>query len=80
MVNFKAVLLLPQSHFGRGAYIVRQGAAGDTFYIISEGKVKVTQKKEGKSSYAVYTLQVDPTGCSLGSVDTQTKVAFQYTG
>ena len=38
---------LPQSHFGRGAYIVRQGAAGDTFYIISEGKVKVTQKKEG---------------------------------
>ena len=49
MVNFKTVLL--QSHFGRGAYIVRQGAAGDTFYIITEGKVKVTQKKEGKSSY-----------------------------
>ena len=49
MVNFKTVLLL-QSHFGRGAYIVRQGAAGDTFYIITEGKVKVTQKKEGKSS------------------------------
>jgi len=34
------------SHFGRGSYIVRQGVAGDTFYIISEGKVKVTQKKE----------------------------------
>ena len=50
MVNFKTVLLL-QSHFGRGAYIVRQGAAGDTFYIITEGKVKVTQKKEGKSSH-----------------------------
>ena len=49
MVAFKTVLLL-QSHFGRGAYIVRQGAAGDTFYIISEGKVKVTQKKEGKSN------------------------------
>ena len=42
------IFLHPQSHFGRGAYIVRQGAAGDTFYIISEGKVKVTQKKEGK--------------------------------
>ena len=41
------IFLHPQSHFGRGAYIVRQGAAGDTFYIISEGKVKVTQKKEG---------------------------------
>ena len=37
-----------QSHFGRGSYIVRQGVAGDTFYIISEGNVKVTQKKEGK--------------------------------
>ena len=67
MVNFKAVLLLPQSHFGRGAYIVRQGAAGDTFYIISEGKVKVTQKKEGKSSYAGFIAR--PSGCSLCSVD-----------
>ena len=48
MVFVKIRIFLLQSHFGRGAYIVRQGAAGDTFYIISEGKVKVTQKKEGK--------------------------------
>ncbi|BES94646.1 cgmp-dependent protein kinase [Nesidiocoris tenuis] len=27
-----------------GHYIVRQGATGDTFYIISQGEVKVTQK------------------------------------
>ena len=48
MVSFVKIRIFPlQSHFGRGAYIVRQGAAGDTFYIISEGKVKVTQKKEG---------------------------------
>ena len=47
MVFIKIRIFLLQSHFGRGAYIVRQGAAGDTFYIISEGKVKVTQKKEG---------------------------------
>jgi CRP-like cAMP-binding protein len=27
---------------------VRQGTSGDTFYIISEGQVRVTQKVEGK--------------------------------
>lgn len=47
MVFVRIGIFLLQSHFGRGAYIVRQGAAGDTFYIISGGKVKVTQKKEG---------------------------------
>ncbi|KAL1117554.1 hypothetical protein AAG570_003869 [Ranatra chinensis] len=31
-----------------GHYIVRQGASGDTFYIIKEGKVKVTLKKPGE--------------------------------
>ncbi|XP_059097013.1 cGMP-dependent protein kinase, isozyme 1-like isoform X2 [Tigriopus californicus] len=34
--------------FPRGSYIIRQGTSGDTFYIISEGKVKVTKRQEGK--------------------------------
>lgn len=34
--------------FPKGSYIIRQGTSGDTFYIISEGKVKVTKRQEGK--------------------------------
>ena len=58
MVFVRIRIFLLQSHFGRGAYIVRQGAAGDTFYIISEGKVKVTQKKEGMPIYPVIHIIV----------------------
>ena len=38
----------PQNVFPEGTYIIRQGTVGDTFYIISEGKVKVTKKVEGQ--------------------------------
>jgi cGMP-dependent protein kinase len=31
-----------------GVYIIRQGANGDTFFIISSGSVKVTQRKPGR--------------------------------
>lgn len=31
-----------------GAYIIRQGANGDTFFIISSGNVKITQRMPGK--------------------------------
>ena len=31
-----------------GNYIVREGTSGDTFYIISEGDVRVTKKSAGK--------------------------------
>lgn len=34
-------LCVPQMHYAEGDYIFRQGAAGDTFYIISKGQVKV---------------------------------------
>ena len=36
-----------QNCFPSGSYIVRQGTTGDTFYIICEGKVRVTRKGEG---------------------------------
>lgn len=29
-----------QAHYNNGEYIIRQGARGDTFYIIAKGKVR----------------------------------------
>merc|ERR1719262_463815 len=34
--------------YQKGDYIVRQGTHGDTFYIISEGQVRVTKRIQGK--------------------------------
>lgn len=34
--------------YQKGDYIVRQGTHGDTFYIISEGQVRITKRVEGK--------------------------------
>ncbi|KAL4623062.1 cGMP-dependent protein kinase 1-like isoform X1 [Arapaima gigas] len=36
-----------EARYADGNYIIRQGATGDTFFIISEGQVKVTQEKSG---------------------------------
>ncbi|XP_061563683.1 cGMP-dependent protein kinase 1 [Cololabis saira] len=35
--------VMEETHYEDGEYIVRQGAPGDTFFIISKGKVNVTQ-------------------------------------
>ncbi|XP_059401203.1 cGMP-dependent protein kinase 1-like isoform X1 [Carassius carassius] len=37
--------VLEETHYSDGDYIIRQGATGDTFFIISEGQVSVTQQK-----------------------------------
>ncbi|XP_013140823.1 PREDICTED: cGMP-dependent protein kinase, isozyme 2 forms cD5/T2-like isoform X1 [Papilio polytes] len=37
--------VLEETHYQNGDYIIRQGARGDTFFIISKGQVKVTQKQ-----------------------------------
>ncbi|KAL3308882.1 cGMP-dependent protein kinase 1 [Cichlidogyrus casuarinus] len=43
---------LEEAHFDDGHYIIRQGARGDTFYIITSGTVKVTQTaKDGKENF-----------------------------
>ncbi|XP_055386693.1 cGMP-dependent protein kinase, isozyme 2 forms cD4/T1/T3A/T3B isoform X3 [Condylostylus longicornis] len=34
--------VLEETHYQQGEYIIRQGARGDTFFIISKGSVKVT--------------------------------------
>ncbi|KAJ8969232.1 hypothetical protein NQ317_002188 [Molorchus minor] len=36
--------VLEETHYAHGDYIIRQGARGDTFFIISKGRVKVTMK------------------------------------
>ncbi|XP_069022968.1 cGMP-dependent protein kinase 1-like [Embiotoca jacksoni] len=36
--------VLEETHYSDGDYIIRQGASGDTFFIISEGQVKVSQQ------------------------------------
>ncbi|MEQ2247911.1 cGMP-dependent protein kinase 1 [Ilyodon furcidens] len=36
--------VMEETHYDDGEYIIRQGARGDTFFIISKGKVNVTQE------------------------------------
>merc|ERR1711862_1005718 len=38
--------VLEETTYKSGEYIVRQGAGGDTFFIIKRGRVKVTKKEE----------------------------------
>ncbi|XP_069942431.1 cGMP-dependent protein kinase 1 isoform X2 [Cherax quadricarinatus] len=39
--------VLEETYYGQGDYIIRQGARGDTFFIISKGRVRVTMKSPG---------------------------------
>lgn len=39
--------VLEETHYENGEYIIRQGARGDTFYIIAKGMVKVTKRVSG---------------------------------
>ncbi|XP_029301238.1 cGMP-dependent protein kinase 1-like [Cottoperca gobio] len=49
--------ILEETHYSDCDYIIRQGATGDTFFIISEGQVKVWQQKSpGDEQVVVKTL------------------------
>ncbi|KAG7243894.1 hypothetical protein INR49_006049 [Caranx melampygus] len=48
--------LMEETHYSEGDYIIRQGATGDTFYIISKGQVKVTEKKPGHEEIVLSKL------------------------
>lgn len=39
--------VLEECSYHKGDYIIRQGARGDTFFIISKGQVRVTIRPEG---------------------------------
>ena len=54
----KFVDLLEEIHYEPGEYIIRQGARGDTFYIIASGQVQVTQN--ARSSTAAPFGSVEP--------------------
>lgn len=42
MSRFYVTVPTFQTHYENGEYIIRQGARGDTFFIISKGKVSVS--------------------------------------
>ncbi|GFV40052.1 hypothetical protein TNCV_2783711 [Trichonephila clavipes] len=48
-VLIKIADVLEEAFYNEGDYIVRQGARGDTFFIISKGKVKVTMRSDPNS-------------------------------
>ncbi|XP_028827450.1 cGMP-dependent protein kinase 1-like isoform X2 [Denticeps clupeoides] len=53
----KVADVLEATHYRDGDYIIRQGATGDTFFIISEGQVKVTQQTSANEEPVfLYTL------------------------
>uniref|UniRef100_UPI0037E8B114 cGMP-dependent protein kinase 1 n=1 Tax=Semicossyphus pulcher TaxID=241346 RepID=UPI0037E8B114 len=51
--------LTEKTHYTEGDFIIRQGAIGDTFYIISKGQVKVTEKKHGHDEQIVLSKLCD---------------------
>ncbi|BFZ17666.1 hypothetical protein BsWGS_20704 [Bradybaena similaris] len=48
--------VLEEMHYNNGDYIIRQGARGDTFYIIAKGKVKVTRRNSKTQEEQVIRL------------------------
>ncbi|XP_077479121.1 cGMP-dependent protein kinase 1-like isoform X2 [Stigmatopora argus] len=44
--------VLEEMHYNDGDYIIRQGATGDTFFIVSEGQVMLSQQSESSGEQA----------------------------
>ncbi|KAK2820177.1 hypothetical protein Q5P01_023136 [Channa striata] len=49
--------VMEETHYEDGEYIIRQGARGDTFFIISKGKVNVTQE-DSANQHAVHLREL----------------------
>ncbi|XP_061623319.1 cGMP-dependent protein kinase 1 isoform X2 [Phyllopteryx taeniolatus] len=48
--------LMEEARYTQGDDIIRQGASGDTFYIVNKGQVKVTEKKLGDEEQVLSKL------------------------
>lgn len=46
VLTYISTHILDQDFYEDGEYIIRQGWAGDAFFIINEGQVKVTQQQD----------------------------------
>ncbi|RXM92242.1 cGMP-dependent protein kinase 2 [Acipenser ruthenus] len=56
--NYNAYFLCCQEYYDKGDYIIREGEEGSTFYIITKGKVNVTQSTDGHAEpQMIKTLQ-----------------------
>ncbi|UYV77787.1 PRKG1 [Cordylochernes scorpioides] len=55
-ILIKITDVLEEATYTQGEYIIRQGARGDTFFIISRGKVKVTIKSDNEEEKYVRTM------------------------
>ncbi|XP_034968236.2 cGMP-dependent protein kinase 2 [Zootoca vivipara] len=54
----KIIDCLEVEYYDKGDYVIREGEEGNTFFVISKGKVKVTQTAEGQTqSQLIKTLQ-----------------------
>ncbi|CAB1318737.1 unnamed protein product, partial [Coregonus sp. 'balchen'] len=49
----KVADVLEETHYSEGDYIIRQGATGDTFFIISEGQVMMRRRRKSRSEVKV---------------------------
>ncbi|KAI4883946.1 hypothetical protein NFI96_024294 [Prochilodus magdalenae] len=49
--------VLEETHYDDGEYIIRQGARGDTFFIISKGKVNVTREDSPNDTVYMRSLE-----------------------
>ncbi|VEN61977.1 unnamed protein product [Callosobruchus maculatus] len=69
--------VLEETFYANGDYIIRQGARGDTFFIISKGTVKVTMKmpnsnEENDDLRTANIIVDDPDGVSALVIDRET--------
>lgn len=47
-----------QEFYPEGHYIIKQGTLGDKFYILSEGRVKVTKTNKGENHGDKITIDI----------------------
>ncbi|KAG5446012.1 cGMP-dependent protein kinase 1 [Clonorchis sinensis] len=59
-ILIKVADVLGVCHYNPGDYVIREGARGDTFFIVSDGKVKVTKNRgEGEEQFIRYMQRGD---------------------